>query len=391
MLSSKRLFVLLLFITFFHQAYFSVFFMYPAMLRQQGYDFSTIGWLLSIFSIAATATRPFAGIITEKYGFRNTIVASSIAMFLASLPLLFLTDITLIMGTRLLMGITFSIAMVAVSSYQSLAVPVEKRGKLFGWIATAFVLPQVVLMPVWEYQVAKGFFTSYLGFPPLLAFLAAAGGLFLPRIPAAERQKAREETGNEDWGSWRELFALPPFWILLASIFMFGFVNSSTLQYMPALLNSRGLVASFFVMSNASMAIALRIFASNLLDRLDRRKAIGFAIMLMGFSMQFVLFSRSNSTLLLGGLFYGVGMGFGFPIILALMPDVIPPRLRPKGVSVAFLFIDIGFILSPVVIGYASSFIEFHRVLHSFGWLAAMIGPLLYFAGWRKIIRTSRN
>lgn len=386
----NRVFILCLLVTFFQQAYFSVFFMYPVMLRQQGHPFSTIGWLLSIFSIAATATRPLAGVLTERYGFRNTIIASAAAMLITAMPLLFLIDSSLIMLTRLLMGVSFSISMIAVSSYQSLAVPVETRGRLFGWIATAYVLPQVLLLPVWEYQIAHGHFISYLAFPPLLAILAGAVSFFLPKISRTDREKARARSADGQWGSWRELFALPPFWVLQLTAFLFAFLNSAALQYTPALLNTMGLSASFFMVSNASMAIALRVFTSQLLDRINRKAAIGFAIMVMGLGLQAVLMSGSNCALIFGGFFYGIGMGFGFPMILALMPDVVPPGLRPKGISVTFLAMDIGFILAPVVIGYGSEFLRLDSMMHIFGWFAAASGPLLYFVFWRRIIRGSK-
>jgi MFS family permease len=370
MQSKNRIFILCLLVTFFQQAYFSVFFLYPAMLRQQGYAFSTIGWLLSIFSIATTATRPFAGIVTERYGFRNTIIASSFAMVVSALPLLFLKDSFLILLVRLLMGVFFSISMVAVSSYQSLAVPIETRGKLFGWISIGYVLPQVVLLPIWEYQVTHGHFIAYLAFPPLLAILAGVASFFLPKISRAEREKAQAETEHGEWGRWEDLFRLPPFWILQISAFLFGFINSAVLQYMPALFNTRDLIASFFIVSNDTMAITL-----------------GFAIMIMGVALQFVLLCGSNAALVFGGFFYGIGMGFGFPIILALMPDVIPRNLRPKGISMSFLTIDVAFIICPLVIGYTSALLRLDTMMHIFGYFAAIAGPLLYFAFWRRVIK----
>lgn len=385
--SKSRIFILCLLVTFFQQAYFSVFFMYSAMLRQQGYAFSIIGWLLSIFSIATTATRPFAGVVTERYGFRNTIIASSFGMFLTALPLLFLTDSSLILLARLLMGIFFSISMVAVSSYQSLSVPVETRGKLFGWISTGYVLPQVVLLPICEYQISHGYFISYLAFPPLLAILAGVSSFLLPKISRTHREKVQTETGDGQWGRWEDLFSLPPFWILQASAFVFAFMNSAVLQYIPALLKGRGQVASYFIVSNATMAIILRIFTGRLLDEINRKAAIGFAIMVMGLGLQFVLLSRSNSALVLGGFSYGIGMGFGFPLILALMPDVIPRYLRPKGISMSFLTIDMAFIVCPLVIGYGSAFLRLDTMMHLFGCFATIAGPLLYFVFWRRVIK----
>ena len=266
----NRVFILCFLVTFFQQAYFSVFFMYPAMLRQLNYAFSTIGWLLSIFSIASTATRPLAGILTERYGFRNTIISSSTAMFLSALPLLFLNGCFFTMIARFLMGVSFSISMVAVSSYQSLAVPVETRGTLFGWIATGYVLPQVVLLPIWEYQISHRDFISYLAFPSLLGILSGVFSFFLPRISKADRERAQRETESvHQWGTWKELFSLSPFWVLQLSVFLFAFINSAVLQYTPTLLNTRGQVASYFIVSNAIMAIALRLFTARLFDKVN--------------------------------------------------------------------------------------------------------------------------
>lgn len=80
---------------------------------------------------------------------------------------------------------------------------------------------------------------------------------------------------------------------------------------------------------------------------------------------------------------YGINMGMCFPIILALMPDIFPDRLRPKGISLCFFAIDLGFILSPFFLGYGGQIFGLANILSITGILGLLGGVLLFFA-WRR-------
>ncbi|MBN1332169.1 MAG: MFS transporter, partial [Synergistales bacterium] len=161
--------------------------------------------------------------------------------------------------------------------------------------------------------------------------------------------------------------------------------NSAALQFMPAYLNNRGLVASSFFMANAGMAMLLRIVASRIMDCLDRKAIMAFSTAWIGLVMVFLIRASTNSLVFLEGAVYGIGMGFGFPVMLALMPDIFPDDLKPKGISSSFFTMDVGFIVSPLVLGYLGNLIGLDMTLQLIGITGLLGGIMLYFFGWRPM------
>jgi MFS family permease len=72
----------------------------------------------------------------------------------------------------------------------------------------------------------------------------------------------------------------------------------------------------------------------------------------MSLSMILISFFPSNSVLVFGGILFGVGLGAGWPMYQALISDLLEPLLRPKGTATALLLYDIGFFVTPLIVGY---------------------------------------
>lgn len=73
--------------------------------------------------------------------------------------------------------------------------------------------------------------------------------------------------------------------------------------------------------------------------------------------------SPTKQSLIGLGLFFGVGMGFGFPLNLALISDHAPTRLQPQAVSLGWFLMGLNFALVPLITG----------------WLATLTGPVNSF------------
>ena len=122
------------------------------------------------------------------------------------------------------------------------------------------------------------------------------------------------------------------------------------------------------------------------MDHLNRRRAIGLILVGMGMVLFLLRWADSHTTFASGGLLYGTFMGIGFPVILALAPDIFPPHLIPKGVSIGMLVMDAGFIIAPVFAGYLGQGFGLGVVFTMIGVGATMIGFGVYLAN-RRIIR----
>ena len=362
-------------VIFLTQAFLAVFMLYPSVLRDQGFSLGLSGWLMSMFNLCSTLGRPLGARATERLGIRTTLLWTSGLVAAFTMPLAFTEHPLLLLFLRGTGGVFWGISMVAISSYQGLSIPAARRGSAYAWIAVAYVLPQVTLFPLADWFASSRILIGYF---MLAAVVEAAVVLVASPLPPVQR--AGGEGDLKEWGSWRELPSLPGFRAVLATMFLFAFVNASTLQYLPVFLAMRGYSPSFFIVPNALTAIALRLVAFRIMDRIDRRRVIGSIIAAMGFILAFLPFAPGRGWYVAGGLFYGVVMGMCFPIVLALMPDLFPERLRPKGISLCLFAIDLGFILSPFFLGYGGQIFGLGKTLSVTGVFGLIGGALLHFA-----------
>lgn len=386
----RRTFRLCWLVTYFSQTFVSMFFLYPVAIQQQGFPFILTGWLMSIFSVTSTLVRPFSGIITERIGVRKSLLIASIFLFASSLPLLWVQSFSGLMILRACMGFFYGIVMVAITTYQALSIPADRRGRLYAWIAIAYVLPLVTILPIAEFSLSRMGTSFYLILAPLLVLALIFSTKYLPRL--AELEHSAEDDSPfphnrnqaQQWGSWKEMFSVPGFWPLMATLLTWSLVNSSTLQYMPSLIHSRGMIASAFMMTNAAVSLFLRFLATGIMDRIDRTLIGSLSIALMGAVVVGAKVAFSNQAFCFLGAIYGIGMGMGFPVMLALMPDIFPRHLQPKGVAAGTLLMEGGFIITPFIMSYGGFLWGLENVLALMGAFGCANGLFLAFKGWRR-------
>ncbi len=367
---SRREFLLSLFVTYLVQSYVAVYFLLPLALRRGGFSLSAIGWVVGLFFAATMGGRPGGGFSLERWGVRATLLWACGGLTLFALPLLGSPGIELLLGLRLGMGFCFGVAMVALTAYQAMAIPESVRGSAFGWIAVAYVLPQLTVVPLGDFFLASSRELFFYALAPLSGGMAFLGALHISRKDAPEL--ARRKPGA--WGSWREVFQSPGAAFLLLSLGGFALVNSMALQFMGSILGLRGLVPSAFLMANATVSLAIRFLGNRVFDVIPRKAVAAGTIVLMGAVMLFVPGITSNGGLIFGGCLYGVGMGFGFPLQLALMPDVFSPKLRPKGVALGSFVMDSGWVLSAFLGGYLGEHFGLLSSLYAVGFGGICIG-----------------
>jgi MFS family permease len=349
----RRIFFYSFLVTFFINAFLTLFFLFPAALQQQAMPLSLIGWLMGVASIGSLLSRPLGSYMTERVGIKRSLLILCLALAAISLPLIWERTFLSLFFIRAALGSLLGMAAVALMAYQALIVPVKQRGSIYAWIGIAYVAPQLTVIPPAEFFITNGRLDLYLGMAPLFALLTFIFVFTLPNVPSpAGRDAPPAAAKGAAWGKWGDLLAVPGFWPFLLAAFTFAMINATTLQYIPAFMINKGLAASIFLATNAGTALILRIFAYRLMDRLNRPRAIGLIVAGMGMALFLLRWADSHTAFAFGGFLYGTFMGIGFPIILALTPDIFPPHLIPKGVSIGMLAMDAGFILAPVLAGY---------------------------------------
>lgn len=385
----RRIFIYSFLVTFFINSLASVFYLFPPVLQQWGISLSLIGWLMSMGGAGSLLSRPFGSYLTEKMGLKRGILIMCLVMIAVTVPLIWMRTFVPLLIIRLAVGFIFGMAIVVIMAYQALVIPLEKRGSIYAWLGVAYVLPQVIVIPPAEYAVSNGWINLYLAMVPAFALLTLVFALFLPDTALSPGGHSTPGAAREQkWGKWREIRAIRGFWLLLFGTIAFAIESGSTLMFMPAYIKSRDMIASAFMVVNGSTALLWRIAAYRLMDTLNRRRAMGVILAGMGCSLIFICSADSNIALMAGGFLFGTFMGIGFPVVMALVPDIFPSHLIPKGVSVSMFAMDLGFILSPVLAGYLGQLFDLGNVFTLVGTGGILSGIVVHLAT-RQLARKS--
>lgn len=332
--------------TYFIFCFTNVFYLFAVYMEKIGMPSGQTGFLVSAFYIATTLTRPLGGWLTEKIGTHKSLYLAILLAVGGSTLLAFSKNsFFLILLSRVLSGVGFGCSLVALTTLQSLVVPDEIRGSAFAWTTIGSIASMFTILPVCEFLVHSGHYSLYLWTAPCLAL---AAGLVVSTLPHAEK---RGGAGTSSHESWNSLFGTPGLKTLLLSGLFFAAPDAS-IVYLANLTASRGLVASFFMLSVSLTALAVRVFGRRLPDVVPRPRLVAPSITFMAGALFGATLVNSNIQLTLCGIAFGIGMGLGYPVLFSLVGDLVSPGLQAKGTALTYLSQDICWMGIPLVMGF---------------------------------------
>ncbi len=376
-----RLLILLFLTNFGLMGISNTYYMLAPYLKDLGVsDPATIGWVLGMYYGANTLSRPLVGWLVEKFTFRTSLLGGGLTVFLTTAGLALAGDsVPGILFWRALTGLASSLYIVALTTYQTLAVPRERLGSSFALVSAGSIAPLISFVPLSEWLLHSGNGLLYIWLPPATALFCLALSIGFPLEENEALRKSRDRRG-----SYRELFALPAARILFLSQTLFSLTDAAMLS-LALLASDLGLVTSAFISANAAVSIALRVTCFRLLDRLPRMKIASLTLGLTSLALLLGSFAGSNLAFLLCGALFGVGMGIGFPLHLALIGDVSPPHLRAKTTSMVWFFMSLCFFVSPLIIGYLSDVIGIGKAFRTFALPLLIAAPIMHLLLWKPL------
>ena len=322
-----RLILSLLIINFAIYSYSNAFFFLAPYLAGRGYSAASAGILVGVFYAATTAVRPVGSWITERIGVRKSMIWSSGVCIACALALqLYQGAFGWFVGVRVVMGLAYSIFMVALTTYQALVIEESKRGLGFVLVSVGSLIPMFTVVPLTDYLVRSGLDRFFMILP--LAAAALSFSLAL-RLRPARFQGSPGQDQPMEWGTYGDLFRETPAGKIVFSCFFFGLCDAS-IVFIGTVLLEKGLVPSWFIFSLGAGALFVRTAGRNLFNRYQRTVFAGPSFLVMALCLLGLAFADSSLGLVFWGFFYGMGMGYGYPAHLALTADLAAPRLRAK-------------------------------------------------------------
>jgi MFS family permease len=338
----------------------NIYFLLALYMESYGIDDpETIGWILSAYFAASTLSRPFVGWVVEKFSFKPVLVAASVACMASGAGVaLSGSSVPLIIFFRAVTGLSSSLFLVSLTTYQTLAVPEEVRGSSFTLVTAGTIAPLVTVVPLAEWLLKTGKPGMYIWLPVVPALLCLLVAISL-------RPSGGTFSTRRDWGTYQDVFRNRPLRILFISVMLFAMTDAAIVSF-AGLALEKGLVASAFISAQALTAVLIRLFGFRLMDVLPRNRLAALSFGITAGCLFLATFVDSNVAFVVWGILFGIGMGYGFPLHLSLIGDAVPARLRPKATSMVWFLMAGCFFVSPVITGYLArrfSFAVAYRII----------------------------
>lgn len=369
----------------------------PLYITRVGGTTSFAGALILDFSVAAAIARLFAGRIIDRTGRKRIMVVGALLLIAGSLLAIPLPGFHPQIVLRALQGIGFAFVTTASATAAADVLPTERLGEGIGYYALGQSLG-MAFGPAFGIFLCSLVFTESLfvgvagvGVALLILVMCCNYEKHVERLPETSeyrvleerRRRLAEEAADDDIGAIEEevedadryrglaaLFekrafvgALPMIVICLG----FAIPVSYTALYAQSLgLSNAGM---FFFVGAITMT-ASRFLGGRLLDIVPPR-ILFLMTNLCGIAMFLVMaFVHTEWMLYIGGFFFGLSMGFAFPLLNSMAVKNTPPERWGAANAMFFLANDMG-------VGLGASLWGF--VADSVGFLPVMLGGAVMF------------
>lgn len=328
----------------FFAAFYSLIVPLPLYMTEMGLPDWQIGIIMGAFGVASLIGRPFAGYISDRYGFRPVILFGSVALAIGGFGVPLTAEPAVLFVLRMLQAAGYVAFTTASTALVSALIQSHERGRflaLFGAAANVAItiVPAVVTTMLPSIGLSGAFTAS--------GMLAVGAGLLIWWVIP------RQELTNTPF-AWREVFSYPrQLWPAMVTTALFGVGFGAYFQYLPLLAEKRGIEQLGWAYTVYGISIiATRLLSGRLLDMPDRRRVLLPAAIVMAAGLLGFAVADSLWMLLVAAALTASGGGVFHPALIAIHVDTI--EARGKATAAFYLAFDVGigvgaWLLAPVL------------------------------------------
>jgi len=348
------------------------------MLDQYSVDKTSIGVILSAYTLAALLIRPFAGFLLDMVYRKPVYLISYLLFILSFVGYPIANTIGLFLFFRILHGFTFGFVTTAGNSFVVDITPAERRGEGLGFFGVANTLAMAVgpmtgmyLHNYYDYDVI--FYTA-IG-------LGITGLIFASLIKGKKNQKLTEQ-----YITWDRFFLFKGF-RAGTSLMLMGIPYGMIVTYIALYgreMQIKNITGLFFMLMAGGLT-ASRFISGKMVDKgkLNSVVAWGTAIsavsLLLIVSLKyFALGILLYTIFLISAFVLGFGYGLLFPAYNTLFVNLAPNNRRATASSTYMTSWDIGVGGGLVLGGWLADSVYGLQIAYFAGALAALLSLLLY-------------
>lgn len=363
--------VFLAFLTNSTTAYFSV------ILSAAGMSERVIGEILSSPLLPVPVAILISGPLIERYSARNVVIAGqsiSLASFIGLQ--LALPSPGWVALCRMTLGLGFGIFFPAGMVYAKSKLRGPSTPYFFGIYAAMVTLPVVAAPSIAEWYLRR-YGLHYLFWAMAVPLLLA-----LPLMAIACTAETRARTRGRDppppAEGYLALLTRKSLLVPNLSIVVVGLMWGFAVSFMALFLFRSGLPAATFFSSCTTTLILSRVLVLRFLAHRSREAVVagGMAGMAAAYGM-LSAWPVNPLIVVIGGIVFGLGYSFTFPVLSVWVSDQFPPEARGRPVALFGALFHLGIFAVPVVVGHASAVVSLRAVLATLGAVALTFGIAL--------------
>jgi predicted MFS family arabinose efflux permease len=331
------------------------------LIQTFGLDPSTIGWLMSIFSVMGIILAfPAAGIM-KRLGMKTIGIVALASVIVGSALGAMATTMTVMLVSRFIEGVSMGLLSVMAPAAISEWFHRHKRGLALGiwgfWVPFANV---VVFNIAPTLSAALGGWRSVWWAIDIFAIAALVLFILVFRMPSSPVDPTEKRL--EAKGASRQVLLNPSIWILGLAFLVFNIVQNGTINtFYPLFLESVGyttVTAASIASVVTLLAIPGCVFAGWISDVLKTRKWViitGFVVIAVS-----MWFAFSFTTIDTGQMWFAIVLcGFLGPLVttcvFAAAPEIMGPENAGLGMAVVAFGQNIGIMIGGVALGYVAA------------------------------------
>lgn len=330
--------------------------------------------LVTAPSLLVAISASFAGLMADRFGRRRQLLTGVVLFAVAGSAGLWLPSLSLILGSRLILGLAVALIMTAQTALIGDYFEGAARSRFMGIQLAATNFGGLFFL------LLSGWLASWSPFAPFAIYAIAL--LYLPLLwialpePVRRDFKAlsalKQSAGERGWR------------LSLATLVVLAVVSMACFYLLPT-------QAPYFLAqigspepSATAMFLAVVTFAGGVTslvfgrirERLGRATtaALGFAAFACGFVI--LAFATDLSSALVGAAATGIATGFIMPILLSTALDVAPSHRRGMAAGAATTSIFLGQFLSPLISQPLIDAVGFDQVFEMTAVTLALLGVL---------------
>jgi MFS family permease len=301
--------------------------------------------------VAALAMRPAVGWASDRFGRRPLLLIGGVITVVAFAAHLLVTTLAAFVIVRAVYGVGEALFFVAAITAVSDLAPPERRGEAINVASLSVYLGLAVGPFAGETILAATSFNAVWLVAAALCGLAALLALLVPETAPAVLEAAASGTRPPRGRLFHPAGILPGFLILTGAWGMAGF-----LAFIPLHASNLGLPGAGVPLAMYALLVCgLRIVFVRLPDQMGAARLSGAALAVSAVGMLALGTLPGQLGLYVGTAIFGTGIAFMFPALIAVAVSRVDESERGSVVGTSSAFLDVGFGVSPAVLGAVAS------------------------------------